>query len=115
VYYLSYAHPSLKNWWVVYKINPEMHTHRYDEYNERHEGDTIDVYKEQIEGHQSFTVSDGAELSELVIRDVDLMEEEESGPSKKHLQKSQRIIENAKRCKQLDAYVTKADSDAYDL
>jgi hypothetical protein len=25
VYYLSYAHPSLKNWWVVYKVNPEMH------------------------------------------------------------------------------------------
>jgi hypothetical protein len=25
VYYLSYPHPSLKNWWVVYKINPKMH------------------------------------------------------------------------------------------
>jgi hypothetical protein len=30
VYYLSYHHPSLKNWWVIYKVNPEMHTHRYD-------------------------------------------------------------------------------------
>jgi uncharacterized protein with NRDE domain len=26
VYYLSYPHPSLKNQWVVYKANPEMHT-----------------------------------------------------------------------------------------
>jgi hypothetical protein len=25
VYYLSYPHSSLKNWWVVYKVNPEMH------------------------------------------------------------------------------------------
>jgi hypothetical protein len=24
----------LKNWWVVYKVNPEMHTLRYDEYIE---------------------------------------------------------------------------------
>jgi hypothetical protein len=41
VYYLSYLHPSLKNWWVIYKVNPEMHTHRYDEYIERHEDDDI--------------------------------------------------------------------------
>jgi hypothetical protein len=26
VYYLNYPHPSLKNWWDVYKVNPEMHT-----------------------------------------------------------------------------------------
>jgi hypothetical protein len=26
VYYLSYPHASLKNWLVVYKVNPEMHT-----------------------------------------------------------------------------------------
>jgi hypothetical protein len=29
VYYLSYPHQSFKNWWVVYKVNPEMHTYRY--------------------------------------------------------------------------------------
>jgi hypothetical protein len=34
VYYLSYPHVSTKNWWVVYKINPGIHTHRYDEYME---------------------------------------------------------------------------------
>jgi hypothetical protein len=50
-----------ENWWVVYKVNPEMDTHRYDEYVERHEdNDAIHVYQEEIEGHQNFTVSDGA-------------------------------------------------------
>jgi hypothetical protein len=32
IYYLSYPQVSLKNWWVVYKVNPEIHTRRYDEY-----------------------------------------------------------------------------------
>jgi hypothetical protein len=26
VYYLSYPHPCLKNWWVIYKVNPKMST-----------------------------------------------------------------------------------------
>jgi hypothetical protein len=47
VYYLSYPHSSLKNWWVVYKVNPEIHTHQYDEYIERYEDD--DIYQEEIE------------------------------------------------------------------
>jgi hypothetical protein len=71
VYYLSYPHVSLKNWWMVYKVNPEIHTHRYDEYMERNEED--DVYQEEIEEHENFT--------ELATRDVELMEEEQ-GPSK---------------------------------
>jgi hypothetical protein len=86
VYYLSDPHVSLKNWWVVYKVNPEIHTHRYDKYMERNEED--DVYQEEIEEHKNFTVSDGAKLTELATRDVELMEEEQ-GPSKKFLQKSQ--------------------------
>jgi hypothetical protein len=28
VYYLSYANSSLKIWWMVYKVNPKMHTHQ---------------------------------------------------------------------------------------
>jgi hypothetical protein len=32
VYYLSYLHESMKNWWLVYKVHSEMHTHQYDEY-----------------------------------------------------------------------------------
>jgi hypothetical protein len=52
VYYLSYPHESIKNWWVVYKVNPEMDTHRYDAYVERHDDDdVIHVYQEEIEGH----------------------------------------------------------------
>jgi hypothetical protein len=88
VYYLSYLHESMK--WVVYKVNPEMDTHRYDASMERHDiDDVIHVYQEENEGDQGlcFTVSDGAGLPELVTRDVELMEDE-SGPSKKHLQKS---------------------------
>jgi hypothetical protein len=46
VYYLSYPHQSLKKWCVVYKVNLEMHTHRYDEYVERHKDD--DIYQEEI-------------------------------------------------------------------
>jgi hypothetical protein len=85
VYYLSYPHPSLKNWWVVYKVNPEMHPTRYDEYMERHEDDNvIDIYQEEIEAHQSFTVSYRAGLAELATHNADLMQEE-LGPSKKCL------------------------------
>jgi hypothetical protein len=55
----------MKNWCVVYKVNLEMQTHQYDEYVERHEDDNVvHVYQEEIEGHQSFTVSDGAGLTE---------------------------------------------------
>jgi hypothetical protein len=39
--------PSFKNWWVVYKVRPETHTRRYDEYVEGHEDD--DTYQEEIE------------------------------------------------------------------
>jgi hypothetical protein len=53
---------------------------------ERNEED--DVYQEEIEEHGNFTVSDGARLTELATRDVELLEEEQ-GPSKKRLQKSQ--------------------------
>jgi hypothetical protein len=63
VYYPSYPHPSLKNWWVIYKVNPEMHTHRYDAYIERHEDDNI--YQEEIKVDQNFMVFDGAGLIEL--------------------------------------------------
>jgi hypothetical protein len=80
----------MKYWWVVYKVNPEMDTCRYDAYMERHDDDDIiHVYQEENEGDQGlrFTISDGAGLSELATRDVDLMKDE-PGPSKKCLQKS---------------------------
>jgi hypothetical protein len=74
VYYLSYPHESMKTWWVVYKVNLEMDTRRCDEYVERYEDDdVVHVYQEEIEGHQSFTISDGAGLIELATHDVELM------------------------------------------
>jgi hypothetical protein len=72
----------LKNWWVVYKINSEMHTHRYNENIEGHEDDNI--YQEEIEVDQNFTVSDGAGLTELDTDDVELLDEE-AGPSNKRI------------------------------
>jgi hypothetical protein len=53
VYYLSYPHESMKHWWVVYKVNPEMDTRRYDAYTEQNDDDVIHVYQEENEGHQS--------------------------------------------------------------
>jgi hypothetical protein len=85
VYYLSYPHLNLKNWWVMYKVNSEMHPAQYDEYMERHkDDDVVNVYQEEIEGQQSFTVSDGAGLIELATHNVDLLQEE-PGPLKKRL------------------------------
>jgi hypothetical protein len=80
----------MKHWWVVYKVNPEMDTRRYDAYMERHDDDdVIDVYQEENEGHKSLslTISNRVRLAELATRDVGLMEKE-SSPSKKRLQKS---------------------------
>jgi hypothetical protein len=90
VYYLSNPHPSLKNWWVVYKVRPEMHTCQYDEYVEGHEDD--DIYQEEIEVDQNFTISNGAGLAELHTIDLELLDEE-AGPSNKRLQKSKRLLE----------------------
>jgi hypothetical protein len=79
----------MKHWWMVYKVNSKMDTHRYDAYVERHDDDDIvHVYQEENKGHQSlsFIISDGAGLTELATHDVELMKEE-SGPSKKCFQK----------------------------
>jgi hypothetical protein len=97
MYYLSYPHQSFKNWWVVYKFNPKMHTHRYEEYVEgQEEEDVVDVYEEQPVEHQNFRVSDGPGLTEFATHDVELMEKEKQSPPKKHIQKSHRIIKRNK-------------------
>jgi hypothetical protein len=81
---------------VVYKVNPKIDTRRYDAYMKRHDDDddVIHVYQEENEGGQGlcFTVSDGARITELVTRDVELIEDK-SYPSKKRLQKSKRLTE----------------------
>jgi hypothetical protein len=73
VYYL-YPHLSFKNWWVVYKVYPKMHTRQYDEYVEGHKDD--DIYQEEIEVDQNFTVSDGAGIAESDTGDVELLDAE---------------------------------------
>jgi hypothetical protein len=112
VYYLSNPHLSLKNRWVIYKVNLKMHTHRYDEYVEGHVDD--DIYQEEIEADQNFTVSNGAGLAELDIGDADLLDEEADSLNK-HLQKSKYLLERQERHEQLDAHVAEADSDADDF
>jgi hypothetical protein len=62
VYYLSYHHPSFKNWWVVYKVHPEMHTHRYDEYVEGH---ADDLQRNAFE-NQSVFLKDKKDMNDLM-------------------------------------------------
>jgi hypothetical protein len=67
-------------------VNAHMMRYHIVENEGHNDDDVIHVYQEENEGHQSlsFTVSDGAGLTELAIRDVELMQEE-PGPSKKLL------------------------------
>jgi hypothetical protein len=95
MYYLSYPHPSFKNWWVFCNVHPKMHTHQYDEYIEGHGDD--DIYQEEIEVDQNFMASDGAGLAELDTSHVELLDEE-AGHSNKCLQKSKRLLERQERC-----------------
>jgi hypothetical protein len=94
VYYLTYPHKSMKHWWVLYKVNLEMDTRRYDAYMERHHDDgVVHVYQEENKGNQGlhFTVSDRAGLTGLATCDVELMEDEPR-PSKKCIRKSKRYM-----------------------
>jgi hypothetical protein len=59
-------------------------------------------------------ISDGAGLIELDTGDVELLDEE-AGPSKKHFQKSKRLLERQERCEWLDARVVEANSDTDDF
>jgi hypothetical protein len=86
-----------------------MHTHRYDEYVDGYEDD--DIYQEVIEVDQNFTVSDRVCLAELDTSDVELLDEE-AGPSKNHLRKSNHLLERQEICERLDTCATEADSDA---
>jgi hypothetical protein len=61
---------------------------------ERHEDG--DVYQE-VEGYQSFTISDRVGLKELATGDIGLLEEAPC-PSKKCIQKSKCLIKRQDRC-----------------
>jgi hypothetical protein len=82
-----------------------------------HQGDddVIHVYQEQIEEHKKLTIPDRPRLIELVTCDIELMEEEEQGPPKKHLRKSHCIIERKQRRERLNTHVSEADSDTDDF
>ena len=85
VYYLSYPHPTLKSWWVVYKVNPEVHPYRYNEYNICIEDDDIvyqDVGDQADDSEDNDIVSEGVGLYELASRTLELMVKDPSGPSK---------------------------------
>ena len=98
VYYLSYPHPSLKNWWVVYNVNREVHPQRFDEYVENHEDDDdVSVYQEDVDEVENFRISSGTGLAEIASGTLELMPEEHVGPSRKRPRQSQRIIEKQKR------------------
>jgi hypothetical protein len=46
---------------VVYKVNPEIHTRRYNEYMNKNEEEG--VYQEEIEEGENFMIFDGARLT----------------------------------------------------
>jgi hypothetical protein len=105
----------MKKWRVVYKVNPEMDTCRYDAYMERHDDDNVvHVYQEENEAHQNFTIFNWAGLTKLATHVVQLMKEE-LGPSKKRIQKSKYVAKRQERREQLNVRVTKADSDVDDF
>jgi hypothetical protein len=100
----------MKHWWVVYKVNTEIDTHRYHAYVKRHDDDdAVYVYQEENEWHQSVSF-----IVKLAARNAELMEEEPC-PSKNHLRKSKWVAEKQERCEWLNARVTEADSDADDF
>lgn len=109
VYYLTYPHPSLNAWWVVYKVNPELDPRRYDDYNEE---DHIDVYQDEVV-EDTFIVSEGEGLAQLGVDIVELMEDE-PGPSNQSSRRKLNTLEilqndlNRQRA-------AEADSDADDF
>jgi hypothetical protein len=50
-----------------------------------------DVYQEEIKEHKNFTVSDGARLTELATRDIELMEEEQG--TSKNIFKNHKVLQ----------------------
>jgi hypothetical protein len=114
VYYLSYPHPNLKSWWVVYKVNPEIHPKWYDNYNVSvTNGDLWDVYQEGGDQRNSDGDDDivykGIVLDELVSRHVKPVElmDKELGPLNAKRRKSTRLLERL-----INARVMEEDSDA---
>jgi hypothetical protein len=119
VYYLSYPHQSLKTWWVVYKVNPEVHPYRYNNYNVSTDNtDDDDIVYQEVDDQADDSddnniVSEGAGLNELSSLTLELMVEPD--PSNSKHQNSMRLLEKQQRVEQLNARVTEEDSDADDF
>jgi hypothetical protein len=119
VYYLSYPHQSLKTWWVVYKVNPEVHPYRYNNYNVSTDNtDDDDIVYQEVDDQADDSddnniVSEGAGLNELSSLTLELMVEPD--PSNSKHRNSMRLLEKQQRVEQLNARVTEEDSDADDF
>lgn len=112
VYYLSYPHPSMKAWWVVFRVNPQVRPPGVDDYKESiQEADNLDIYQEEDIG-DCFPVTDGVGLSQLRTDDLELIPEE-AAASKKRARKSVRIARIQQRNNQIR--VAEAESDADDF
>jgi hypothetical protein len=91
VYYLSYPHPSLKAWWIAFRVNPEIYTYKEPSHMEGNLPDDVgDVYQEEATMADEFTISDGTGLNRLPTDVLDLIIDE-PGPSSKRPRKSARI------------------------
>jgi hypothetical protein len=119
VYYLSYPHQSLKTWWIVYKVNPEVHPYRYNNYNvSTDDTDDDDIVYQEVgdqadDSDDDNIVFEGAGLNELASLTLELMVEPDPSNSKRR--KSMRLVEKQQRVEQLNACVTEEDSDADDF
>jgi len=120
VYYLSYPHKSFKTWWVAYKVNPEVHPYRYQNYNlSTNDDDEDDVVFQEVgdqadDSDNDSIVSEGAGLNELASLTVELMEEPISSNSKRQ-RLEETVLETQQWVEQLNTRVAEEDSDADDF
>jgi hypothetical protein len=112
VYYLSYPHPRLKTWWVVFRVNPQVRPPTHDDCKESIQEDAAaDVYQEEGIG-DCFPVSDGAGLSHLRVNDIELIPEEPA-ESRKRPRKSTRIAHLQQRNNQIRVAEEESDADDF--
>jgi hypothetical protein len=119
VYYPSYPHQGLKTWWVVYKVNPDVHPYRYNNYNvSTDDTDDDDIVYQEVgdqadDSDDDNIVFEGAGLNELASLTLELLVEPDPLNSKR--QKSMRLLGKQQRVEQLNARVIEEDSDADDF
>lgn len=122
VYYLSYPHPSLRAWWVAFKVNPHVFPPGDDAYMEKEPGDDDNnVFQEASQTDedepnaigQQFHVDAGEDLELVGNNEIELMEEPRPKWKRAPVRKSiriQRLQESVIRQR-----VNEAESDADDF